>query len=87
MTRSNAPTATHYLPSEGIERDLQATFRGGMEIVRERDHTDAINDVFVCDECGQSESVESDMAWHLEQHYDQMDKLSDMQDPSDIPAK
>lgn len=87
MTRSNAPTVTHYLPSEDIERDLQATGRGGLEIVRERDHTDAINDVFVCDECGQSESVESDMAWHLEQHYDQMDKVSDNQHPSDIPAK
>lgn len=77
MTRSNAPTATLYLPDENMEWDVQATGRGGIERVRERDGTDAINRVFVCDECGQSERVESDMAKHLESHYDQMDKLKD----------
>lgn len=74
MTKET-PTATEFIPAEenGVRADqgpgvryLQATKDGGLEIVNEEPYNDEVrNHVFICDECGQSEDLESDMAFHL----------------------
>lgn len=74
---NDAPTATEFIPAEenGIRDDegpgvrhLQATGDKGLELVNEEPHDEPIrNRVFICDECGHEEWVETDMAQHL--HY------------------
>lgn len=68
------PTATEFIPAaeNGIRdegpgvRYLQLTGDGGLEIVNEEPYNDEVrNHVYICDECGQDEANESDMAFHL----------------------
>jgi hypothetical protein len=76
QTMTETPTATEFIPSDanGIRSDEGPGVRHlrlvpdghGMEIVNEEPVDDDVrNHVFVCDDCGQSESLESDMAFHL----------------------
>lgn len=78
MTRNteanDVPTATEFIPREGECDDvryLQATGDGGLEEVNtEPAQSEVKNHVYICDECGQSENLQSDMAFHLDtQHY------------------
>lgn len=80
QTTTDAPTATEFIPADenGVRGDqgpgvryLQATGDKGMEIVNEDPYDDEVlNHVFICDECGHSEDLESDMGHHLHfKHY------------------
>jgi len=76
QTASNdAPTATEFIPADenGYRTDtpagarrIQATGDGGAEEVAILPcDGDVKNRVFICDECGQSETLDTDMAFHL----------------------
>lgn len=76
------PTATEFIPADEISpnrtgkpmvRGLQLVREGrGIEVTYREPYDDEVrNHVFVCDECGQSESLGSDMEFHLRtQHRD-----------------
>jgi len=71
------PTATEFVPRDGDETDdvryLAPTRDGGLEELNTEPADDDVrNNVFICDECGHDEAVESDMAAHLvwEHHAD-----------------
>jgi hypothetical protein len=74
---SDMPTATEFVPADHdltgphddrpMVRILQATGDGGLEVKAHEPYDDeAPNHVFVCDQCGHSESLETDMGFHLD---------------------
>jgi rubrerythrin len=74
--RTELPTATEFVPAgmagnhhdEAMVRKLQTVAEGkGVEVVNMEpcQGEPPVNNVYVCDECGQSETLETDMELHL----------------------
>jgi len=77
------PTATEFIPasesgvrddSPAEKRTLAPTGDKGVEIVGQWPTDDEIvNRIYICDECGHSESTESGMGLHLWEHQQEGD--------------
>jgi len=74
---TDTPTATEFIPTDEVAgpnradkpmvRGLQRVSNGkGVEVAYHEPYDDEVeNHVYVCDECGQSENTETDIAFHL----------------------
>jgi len=71
---ADVPTVTEFIPADqnGVRQEaagvqhLRPTADGGLEITMAEPANDSIeNRVYICDECGHSESQETDIAAHM----------------------